>query len=319
MKFHTISKALAGCAGLALVMHVVLPPRPALAQTPGTLRRVALPPLKNPDDPRLAAKQLFGRALRGADMRPQAVGFYSRGCLAGGAAISINGPAWQVMRLSRNRNWGHPQLVKVVERIARTGRERGVWNGLLVGDMSQPRGGPMLTGHRSHQIGLDADIWLTEMPKRRLTRRERERMSAINMVRSDRRDVDPRVWTRGHAAIIRIAAKQPEVQRILVNAAIKKALCRYRGSDRNWLSKVRPFWGHNYHMHVRIHCPKGSPGCRAQKPVTPGDGCGRALDWWFTDAVLFPKPRKGPIRKRRPITMAQLPNVCRTVIKAPAN
>jgi murein endopeptidase len=30
--------------------------------------------------------------------------------------------------------------------------------GLLIGDMSQPRDGPMLYGHSSHQIGLDVDI-----------------------------------------------------------------------------------------------------------------------------------------------------------------
>ena len=32
----------------------------------------------------------------------------------------------------------------------------------------------MITGHESHQIGLDADIWLTPMPNRLLTCKERE-------------------------------------------------------------------------------------------------------------------------------------------------
>lgn len=289
----------------------------AVGQTPGTLRERALPPLANPNDPATPAKQLFGRKRRGAALPPTAIGFYSRGCLAGGRSVPHDGDAWQVMRPSRNRNWGHPQLVTVVKRIAREGRRRGVWRGLLVGDMSQPRGGPMLTGHRSHQIGLDADIWFTEMPKHKQSRREREFKSAINMVRRDRTDVDRRVWTNGHLQIVRIAAKQPEVQRILVNAAIKKALCRYRGGDRQWLSKVRPFWGHNYHFHLRIFCPRGSTQCRRQKAVTPGDGCGRALAWWFKKSVLFPKPRKKPPRKRRPITLAQLPGSCQSVLAAP--
>ena len=64
------------------------------------------------------------------------------------------------MRLSRNRNWGHPKLVEFLERLSAKGAKVG-WPGLLVGDMAQPRGGPMLTGHASHQVGLDADIWLT--------------------------------------------------------------------------------------------------------------------------------------------------------------
>jgi penicillin-insensitive murein endopeptidase len=289
---------------------------PSLAQTPGTMNVRNLPPLANPDDPATPAKALFGRKLTPAKMRPQAIGFYSRGCIAGAVAVEHDGPAWQVMRPSRNRNWGHPELVKVVKRIARLGQQQGHWPGLLVGDMSQPRGGPMLTGHASHQIGLDADIWFTPMPDHKQSRREREFKSAVNIVRRDKRDIDTSVWTQGHLNIVRIAAKQPEVQRILVNAAIKKALCRYRGADRAWLSNVRPYWGHNYHFHLRIYCPKGSPNCRRQASVPGGDGCGKALAWWFTDRVLNPPPPKKPPKKRPPVTMAQMPGACMAVLNA---
>lgn len=289
---------------------------PAIAQTPGTMGAAALPPLKNPGHPSTPAKQLFGRKLTPAKMPPQSVGFYSRGCLAGGESIGLDGDAWQAMRPSRNRMFGHPELVKVVKRIARKGRSQGVWPGLLVGDMSQARGGPMLTGHASHQIGLDADVWFTPMPSHKQSRKEREFKSAVNMVRPDRRDIDPAVWTNGHLQIVRIAARQPEVQRILVNAAIKKALCRYRGADRAWLAKVRPYWGHNYHFHVRIHCPAGSANCRRQQPVGGGEGCGKELAWWFTDRILNPPPPKTKPRPRPPITMAGLPATCRTVLGA---
>ena len=93
-------------------------------------------------------------------------------------ALPINGDTWQVMRLSRNRNWAHPDMVALVERLADKAHKDAGWPGILVGDMSQPRGGPMLTGHASHQVGLDADVWLTPMPDRRLSREEREDMSA---------------------------------------------------------------------------------------------------------------------------------------------
>ena len=92
-------------------------------------------------------------------------------------AIATDGPTWQAMRLSRNRRWGHPTMIKLIEKLSRDAVADG-WPGLLIGDISQPRGGPMLTGHASHQIGLDADIWLTPMPDRRLTAagaREHER------------------------------------------------------------------------------------------------------------------------------------------------
>src|SRR4029077_20127472 len=104
----------------------------------------------------------------------QVIGFYAKGCLAGGQALPINGDNWQVMRLSRNRNWGTPELISLLKRLAAKVPKVGGGSGLLVGDMSQPRGGPMITGHASHQVGLDADVWLTPMPKRELTRTERE-------------------------------------------------------------------------------------------------------------------------------------------------
>jgi penicillin-insensitive murein endopeptidase len=287
----------------------------AWAQDKGTVNPRPLPPLANPDDPSTAAKELFARRTLPADMSARSIGFYSRGCLAGGKAIAIDGDAWQVMRLSRNRNWGHPAMISTVERIARQAKAEGVWPGLLVGDISQPRGGPMLTGHASHQIGLDADIWLTPMPNRTLSRQEREEMSATDMVRADRRDINPKNWTPAHVQILRIAAQQPGVERILVNAAIKKAVCRDARGDRRWLSKVRPFWGHNYHFHIRIACPANDPACRAQEPPPTDEGCGSALDWWFTDEVLNPKPNQN-WKRPPPLTMAQLPNECRVVLNA---
>ena len=195
------------------------------------------------------------------------------------------------------------------------------WPGLLVGDISQPRGGPMLTGHTSHQIGLDADIWLTPMPDHELTRQEREEMMAINVVAADRRDVDPAIWTPAHVGVIKTAAQMPEVERIFVNAAIKKALCRYKGADRAWLKKVRPYWGHDYHFHIRVRCPSDSPNCTSQPPVPAGDGCGKELDGWFKESILHPPLPKTPLKtppKRRPsLTMAALPPACRMVLQAP--
>jgi len=292
---------------------------PASAQDKGSLNPRPLPALAKPDDPKTPAKELFGRKTNAAAMKAQTIGFYSKGCLAGAAALPINGKTWQVMRLSRNRNWGHPKLVEFLERLSDKGTKVG-WRGLLVGDMSQPRGGPMLTGHASHQVGLDADIWLTPMPDHELTRVEREETSATMMVAPDRKDVDSHVWTPAHTALIKAAAEEPEVERIFVNAAIKKALCREAGDDRAWLNKVRQYWQHDYHFHVRIHCPADSPDCKPQQAVPAGDGCGKDLDWWFTDAVLHPKPPPPPTTPPQPrpqVTLNDLPPACRQVLHAP--
>src|SRR5579863_1428382 len=283
---------------------------------PGTLNPQPLPPLANPDSPSTPAKELFGRKLTPLPGPARPIGSYADGCLAGAVALPITGPAWQVMRLSRNRNWGTPGLVAFIERLGAHAKKAG-WNGLLIGDMSQPRGGPMITGHASHQIGLDADIWFTPMPDHVLSREEREMDGAVDMVAPDRLDVDPKVWTHTRTELIRTASEDAAVTRIFVNAAIKKAMCREAGSDRGWLAKVRPWWGHAEHFHVRLACPSDDRECKDQPPVPDGDGCGHALDFWFKESTLHPAPPKVPPKPKPPLTLAGLPKACKQIVMAP--
>lgn len=273
------------------------------------LKRAAIP----------AAMDLFSKKELPSAGKPVSIGYYPNGCLQGGVALPIDGPHWEVMRLSRNRNWGHPELVQFLKRFSAAAAKATGWNGILVGDMAQPRGGPTPFGHRSHQTGLDVDIWFTPMPDHTLTREEREAMSATNLVADDWKHINPKTWTPADIAFIRTAAEQPEVERVLVNAAIKKELCRATDKEKHgWLAKVRPWYGHHDHIHVRLKCPAGSPHCKKQPPVPGGDGCSdKELAYWFSDKVLHPKPKKGPPAK--PLTMASLPAACKAVLDAPAN
>lgn len=264
------------------------------------------------------AKTLFGSKKLPAAAEAKSYGFYSKGCFSGGVAIATDGPTWQAMRLSRNRRWGHPAMIKLLEKLSREGTQIG-WPGLLIGDISQPRGGPMLTGHASHQLGLDADVWFTPMPDRKLTPSERENISAVTMVKGEGKKirVDERRWTDSRLQMLKLAASYPEVERILVNPAIKKKLCETATGDRSWLRKVRPFWGHDYHFHIRIGCQPGSTGCKEQSATAPGDGCGEPLAWWFTDEPWRPNKNPDAPKARDLMTMASLPKACRAVLAAP--
>jgi len=223
--------------------------------------------------------------------------------------------------LSRNRNWGHPVLVRLIERLAKQAKAHESWPGLLVGDLSQPRGGPMLTGHTSHQVGLDADIWLTPMPDRRLTRQEREDLAATSMLSSGGIEADAAVFTDQHARLILRAASYPEVERIFVHPGIKKAMCERKHLERAHLGKVQPYWGHHYHMHIRIACPHANSDCTGQ-PVRPADdGCGTELEHWIKLVSRPPAPAD-PTAKAKPkpsLTLDQLPADCRVVATAGDN
>ena len=268
----------------------------------------------------MPAKKLFGQFSRPAALPARAIGTYAKGCMAGGVALPVDGPAWQVMRLSRNRNWGHPRLIALIKRLAMEAKAADGWNGLLVGDLAQPRGGPMKSGHASHQIGLDADIWLTPMPDRTLTGKERETIAATVMTKS-RTEMNYAVWTESRARLIKRAAQYPEVGRIFVHPPIKAELCRWATGDRSWLAKVRPIYGHNYHFHIRMKCPPGSPSCKDQWTPKPkdGTGCGEELAYWMGPKP-WTKPKPNPnapkYKPPPPLTLSGLPAECRAVVTA---
>lgn len=265
------------------------------------------------------ARLLFGRVEAPTPAKADVIGGYAKGCLAGAVSLDDVGPGFQTMRPSRNRTWGHPSLVKFLKALGEAVTQAG-HAPLLIGDLAQPRGGPMLSGHRSHQIGLDADIWFRPSPATPLTRKQRDGWSAYSVVKSVRKPWVNDRFTVREAAVIRLAAEDRRTARIFVAPSIKKALCvAAPKDDRAWLRKVRPWYGHKDHLHVRLACPAGAAGCVDQKPPPAGDGCGKELASWLTPPKPAPKPAKPakPV-KRKEILLSELPEACAAVLKAPA-
>ncbi|MCC7320584.1 MAG: penicillin-insensitive murein endopeptidase [Rubellimicrobium sp.] len=269
---------------------------------------------QNAGDTRVA-RNLFGAVPGPSAQESRAIGFYSRGCLAGAVEMPETGATWQAMRLSRNRNWGTPELIGFLQDLSRFAATQPGWQGLYIGDLGQPRGGPALTGHASHQVGLDADIWMLPPARLNLSRDERESISSIAMDRQGGAFTNAN-WTPQHEAILRQAAMDPRVERIFVFAGAKVAMCANATGDRSWLSKIRPLSGHNTHFHVRLACPAGDPTCVAQDPVPAGDGCAEAQEW--VNNILNPPPpdpdAPPPPPPRAPLTMGELPAQCRAVL-----
>lgn len=270
------------------------------------------------------ANTLFGAADGPSQQEPMPVGSYAKGCAAGLVELAETGPTWQAMRLSRNRNYGHPELVDYIAGLSLFARDRLGWAGLYVGDMSQPRGGPMTSGHSSHQIGLDADIWMLPPARLDLTRAEREEISSVAVRSADQLSVT-RAWTPAHAALLEAAASDARVDRIFVAAAVKIEMCKTaKRSDKAWLQKIRPIYGHDTHFHVRLKCPRGATLCETQKPTVSelsngGNGCDDTLMYWVSDAYLNPEPPKEPapaVRGPRDYTMADLPTQCTNVLSS---
>ena len=207
---------------------------------------------------------------------------------------------------------GPPEPRRLHRALGREGAKGDGWPGLLVGDMGQPRGGPMLTGHASHQIGLDVDVWLTPMPEHTLTRDEREGLSAVSMLRTGVMEVDPARFGRGQAALVRRAALFPEVERIFVNPAIKRTLCE---------AAARPRLAGQGPALVRARRPHARPAALPARPAAlprPGPAArGRRLR---RRAGLVVRPgalQEGPAVPAKPVTLVDLPPACTGVLHEP--
>ena len=273
------------------------------------------------------AYALFGKKTSPSVQNLKSIGSYSKGCLAGGRELPETGESWQAMRLSRNRNWGHQNTLRFVEQLSSFARSLNGWQGLYIGDISQPRGGPFKAGHISHQNGLDVDIWMLPAKTLKLSKMEREIISSISVKTPDSKKINS-FWTQQHRDILRNAAKNPLVDRIFITAVAKIDLCETTKTDRSWLQKLRPWYGHDTHFHIRLKCPKTSNNCMAQTPTIinlggTSFGCNETLNWWVTDYLKPKKPlteeEKRKLRlKRTPrdFTMMDLPKLCQSVINS---
>ncbi len=241
---------------------------------------------------------------------PRAIGDFAAGCMAGAVALPSDGPGFQVIRASRSRFWGQPSTIANIQTLGALVQRAGLPD-MYIGDLSQARGGPMNGGHASHQIGLDADIWFDMRPKPRLAPNARENIDVPSLVRADQRGINPAVFQPAHTQLLQIAATMPDTDRIFVHFAIKRHLCQTVTGDRSWLRRLRPWWGHASHFHIRYRCPAGQPDCRAQAPIPAGDGCDASLQWWFDQLDAPPDPR--PRRPSRPV----LPAACDAILAAP--
>jgi penicillin-insensitive murein endopeptidase len=247
------------------------------------------------------------------------IGFYSNGCVAGAQALPETGPTWQAMRLSRNRNWGHPELIDYVTGLSRQVAATTSWSGLYVGDMSQPRGGPM---RRAMSATSPASTWISGCcPRATWPERAGARKPQLHFHAVPARRVDFRQLDRGSRA-----GPAPRRQRPTGRAHLRRhrdqglALPERDRADRGYLNRIRPANGHHYHFHVRLACPAGSRNCEEQEPPEPGDGCAEAEA--RREAILNPpppvpddgvRPPPGPPRGNR-VTLGQVPRQCLTLL-----
>ena len=242
----------------------------------------------------------------------RAIGAYAGGCLQGGKALAARGPGFEVLRRSRHRYFGHPDLIDFIARLGAAAKAEHLAR-VAIGDLSQARGGPTPSGHRSHQSGLDVDVAYAPPATARGGQidpgdSEHPLMPAVVDLKTSKMTS---AWNVQVVRLLATAASDPAVERIFVHPAVRRALCAGPERHAPWLVRLRPWWGHHDHFHVRLKCPAESPLCEPQPPapIEPEEGCGASLDWWFKPASESAHTRQ----KESP--PPALPNACAALLE----
>jgi penicillin-insensitive murein endopeptidase len=221
--------------------------------------------------------------------------------MVGASRLPLSGPGFRVTRPERGRVWGHPSLVGYLKQLGAQLRSRKLPL-LFIGDLAQARGGPAPSGHASHQTGLDVDVAYCAP-------QEGKPPSVL-----DAKKRPGKLFTNQVQQLLRLAAADARVDRIFVHPAIKRALCSGAG-DHAWLRKVRPWWGHHDHFHVRLSCPAESGECRPQAALPEGDGCGE-LGWWFSADAQADRDKAHDTYSAKVGAGPELPARCDSVLAA---
>lgn len=211
------------------------------------------------------------------DSIEQAVGFYSKGSLINPSQLPNDGVGFLKLFQPRDRAYATQDLVTLIENAASAialafpGGER-----MQMGDFSQREGG-QISGHASHQNGLDVDVKFFNH-----AHLEQDPMGTNGFDEifvDEKNQVTPNYDFERNEALVKFVVDSGLVRRIFVDGNIKKAFCdrakasgEYR-DDLEWLRRLRPLEGHQDHFHIRIACPTSSPNCVAQEEPPLGTSC----------------------------------------------
>lgn len=246
---------------------------------------------------------------------PRAIGEYSSGCLQGAHTLALDGLGYQVMHPSRKRYYGHPNLVAFIKALGRGVKRQGL-GVVLVGDLSQPRGGRAPGGHSSHQSGLDVDVWYWHPKKasnKLLSLDEREQIASRSILNGKTGSIRPE-WAHKVSAVLRLSAEDERVERVFVHPIIKRELCASVTGERAFLRKIRPWYGHDDHFHARLACPKDSVLCKPQPPIDEGDGCDQ-LAFWFDEAAQAARREQQREYQRHVSEGRSSPEACKALLR----
>lgn len=207
----------------------------------------------------------------------ESIGYYSSGKLKDADSIVDRGVHIHKLFTQRGRFFAADVMMDTISDAADwVKNEYPDAEPLQVGDIANRTGG-VLKEHGSHQNGLDADIvYLTKNKKLQATNAPFwQEEFVIKGVVTANLDIERSL------NLFRYLIMNQPVERIFVDAAIKKAFCTYAKKNnltadpeyKETLRRLRVEALHTNHFHMRLYCPKTDTACKSQAAVPAGTGC----------------------------------------------
>lgn len=254
---------------------------------------------------------MFMISLATTEAHAKVYGDYNRGCLTESAALPEYGIGYQSTRRSRQMFYAHPETIKAIETLGAKVFTEGLGT-VLIGNLSKKNGGPLFEHSISHQNGLDFDVsyFVSKEPLSDVMSQNYEFKSLLGY---EKNKLNQKLWDEKIAELLKVTAELPQVERILVDPLIKKQLCETEKQE-EWFSKIRPWFKHDNHFHVRLKCPQDSPDCVPQAPPSRDFGCeGPEFEWWFSEEAHL--MRLGKLKKPSADKKATpYPEVCQSIL-----
>lgn len=206
----------------------------------------------------------------------ESIGSYSKGTLRNADSVFSRSVNIHKLFLARKKFFTSDQMHEVLRSSADFLRQEFPDAEVLqVGDLSAINGGAA-PGHSSHQNGLDMDVvYLTH--NKRLQSPQAAYWEEDFIINNK---VSENFHTERNFALFKDLVNSHPVQRIFVDALIKKHLCEYvvkkglnDSASQETLRRLRPLDLHRTHFHVRVRCPETDGKCTPQEEVPGGNGC----------------------------------------------
>lgn len=220
----------------------------------------------------LALSFLFVSTLEASE----AVGYYSSGKLKQGESILERGVNIHKLFMQRKRFYGTVEMNNVISDAVDFVRQEIPDAELIqVGDIANKEGGKCAE-HASHQNGLDADI--VYLTKNGRLQSQNAPYWEEDFVKNS--VVNNNFHTERNFKLFKFLVIEKQVDRIFVDAAIKKLFCQYAKTNnlkdaesQETLRRLRVEKLHSTHFHMRLKCGPNDYSCKSQAAIPAGNGC----------------------------------------------